>query len=175
MADGNYNCGVFIDIFPLFGIECGRWGLLKQKFLINFWKRTIAGYEIKRTTKQRGWKWTIKKHFHPNALLWNFVNLFIDHVGVSKKLLNVCASAKSYSQMGLLSFTGFNPKLIWNRDWFDDIITLPFEFTEIPCPKEYDPILRTQYGDYMKFVKGGQIHTMAHYDPDTPFKEKLFR
>jgi len=144
-------------------------------FLINFWKRTIAGYEIKRTTKQRGWKWTIKKHFHPNALLWNFVNLFIDHVGVSKKLLNVCASAKSYSKMGLLSFTGFNPKLIWNKEWFDEIITLPFEFTEIPCPKEYDPILRTQYGDYMKFVKGGQIHTMALCDPDTPFKEKLFR
>lgn len=173
MADGNYNCGVFIDIFPLFGIECGRWGLLKQKFLINFWKRAIAGYEIKRKAKLGGWKWTIKKHFHPNALLWNFVNLFIDHVGVSKKLLNVCASAKSYSQMGLLSFTGFNPKLIWNRDWFDDIITLPFEFTEIPCPKEYDPILRTQYGDYMKFVKGGQIHTMALCDPDTPFKDKM--
>ncbi len=63
----------------------------------------------------------------------------------------------------------------WKRTIAGYEITLPFEFTEIPCPKKYDPIMRTQYGDYMKFVKGGQIHTMALCDPDTPFKEKLFR
>ena len=172
MADGNYNCGVFIDIFPLFGIENG-WRRLKQKCLIKIWKDVLAGSEIKRMACQGGWKWTLKKWLHPKVWLWNVVNLFIEHKGASKKLLDVCASAKSYTQMGLLSFTGFNPKLIWNKEWFDEMITLPFEFTEIPCPKEYDPILRTQYGDYMKFVKGGQIHTMALCDPDTPYKKKL--
>lgn len=173
MADGNYNCGVFIDIFPLFGIENG-WRRLKQKWSIKIWKDVLAGSEIKRMACQSGWKRTLKKWLHPKVWLWNMVNLFIDHVKVSKKLLAVCAGAKSYSQIGLLSFTGFNPKLIWNKEWFDDIITLPFEFIEIPCPKEYDSILRTQYGDYMKFVKGGQIHTMALCDPDTPYKAKLF-
>jgi lipopolysaccharide cholinephosphotransferase len=172
MADENYNCGVFIDIFPLFGIENG-WKRLKQKWSLKIWKVIITGSEIKRMASQGGWKWTLKKWLHPKVWLWNFVNLFVDHVGASKKLLNVCAGAKSYSQMGLLSFTGFNPKLIWNKEWFDEIITLPFEFTEIPCPKEYDPILRTQYGDYMKFVKGGQIHTMALCDPNMPYKKKL--
>ena len=75
--------------------------------------------------------------------------------------------------MALLSFTGFNPKLTWNKDWFDELITIPFEFTDIVSPKAYDPILRTQYGDYRKYVKGGQIHTMVLYDPETPFKERL--
>lgn len=173
MADGNYNCGIFIDIFPFFGIECGRWGLLKQKFLINFWKRAIAGYEVKRKAKQGGWKWTIKKYFHPNALLWDFLGLFTDHVGASKRLMEVCSSAKNYEQVGLLSFSGFLKRFIWNKEWFNEHVILPFEFTDIVCPKAYDPILRTMYGNYMEFVKGSQVHTMVLCDPSTPFKKKL--
>lgn len=173
MADGHYNCGIFIDIFPLFGIESGRWGFLKQKFLINFWKRTIAGYEIKRMAHQGGWKWTVKKYFHPNALLWDFIGLFTDHVSVSKKLMKACSSAKNYEQVGILSFGNFAKRFIWNKEWFDELIVLPFEFTDIACPKAYDPILQTQYGNYMEFVKGSQFHTMVLCDPDTPFKEKL--
>ena len=172
MADRKYNCGVFIDIFPLFGIESGS-KLFKQKCSIKIWKNVLAGSEIKRMARQGGWKWNLKKWLHPRVWLWNIVSIFINHKKVSKKYLHACASANSYSKMGLLSFTAFKTKFIWDKEWFSELINMPFEYTYITCPKNYDPILQTQYGDYMKFVKGGQIHTMVLCDPDTPFQEKL--
>lgn len=173
MSDGRYNCGIFIDIFPLFGVEEGGFRLKRQKFLIKLFNKAISGYELKRTAQQGGFKWFLKKCCHPHVWLWNVFSLFSNHIKTSNKFLKICSSAVHYSKMGLLSFTGFNPKLIWEKKWFDDTITLPFEFTEIPCPGDYDLILRTQYGEYMTFVKGGQIHTMVLCDPETPFKNKL--
>ena len=171
IADGHYNCGIFLDIFPLFGIEERRIPSLVQKTRISLWRSAIAGYETIRKAKCNGW--TIRKRLSPYVWWWILVSLFTDHQGVSKRYLRACASAKSYSKVALLSFTGFNPKLTWSKEWFKELITMPFEFTDIVCPKAYDPILRTQYGDYMKFVKGGQIHTMVLSDPDTPFRERL--
>lgn len=175
MDDGHYNCGIFLDIFPLFGIESGGIKLMRQKLQISFWKNVIEGYEIKRSAQHKGLKSNVKKWLHPNVWLWNAVSLFTNHLCVSQKMLNACSKAKSYEQMALLSFTGFNKKLIWNKEWFDELIVLPFENTQMPCPKEYDPVLRTQYGDYMKHVKGGQFHTMVLCDPDTPYHIKLKR
>ena len=170
-ADGHYNCGIFIDIFPLFGIENRKLPLLFQKSKMSFWRAAITGYETKRKACLVGW--SLKKLFSPYLWWWMVVSLFTNHEGASRHFLNACASAKSYNQVALLSFSGFNPKLTWNKEWFDELILMPFEFTEIPCPKAYDPILRTQYGDYMIFVKGGQIHTMVLFDTNTSFKQKF--
>lgn len=173
VADGQYNCGIFLDIFPLFGIEDRMFPRLVQKTKITLWRYAIAGYETIRKAKRSGW--TMRKWLSPYTWCWTLVSLFTDHEGVSQRYLKACASARYYSRIALLSFTGFNPKLTWNKIWFDELITMPFEFTDIVCPKAYDQILRTQYGDYLAFVKGSQIHTMVLFDPDTPFKEKLPR
>ena len=171
MADGNYNCGIFMDVFPLFGIEDRLFPSICQKTMISFWRHAIAGYETKRMAHLNGWN--LSSFFNPNVWCWSIVGLFINHLNASKRFLKACASAKSYKQMSLLSFAGFNPKLIWNKEWFDEGISLPFEFVDVTCPKAYDSVLRTQYGDYMKFVKGGQVHTMVLCDPETPFSERM--
>ena len=38
---------------------------------------------------------------------------------------------------------------IFRTEWFDEIITLPFEGEPFTAPKNYDPILRRSYDDYM--------------------------
>lgn len=171
IADGHYNCGIFLDIFPLFGIENRRVPYLVQKLKITLWRFAIAGYETTRKSKCSGW--SFRKMLSPYVWWWRIVSIFLDFQGICKRYLKACDSEGSYDKMALLSFTGFNPKLTWNKEWFDEMVTMSFEFTDISCPKDYDPILRTQYGDYMKFVKGGQIHTMVLFDPDTPFKMKF--
>lgn len=173
VADGHYNCGIFIDIFPLFGIEDRRIPYLVQKTRITFWRFAITGYETIRKVKSKGW--SFRRRMSPYVWWWALVNIFTNHQGVFQRFLNACSSARSFSKVALLSFTGYNPKLTWNKEWFDELITMPFEFTDIVCPKAYDPILRTQYGNYMKYVKGGQIHTMVLFDPNTSFKEKIVR
>ena len=96
--------------------------------------------------------------------------MFFNHEGVSKKYLKVCGKSTNYTKVGLLSFDGYNKKLIWDKEWFTELVSMPFEYTQLDCPKQYDPVLKNQYGNYMKFVKGGAIHTMAVIDPDTPYK-----
>lgn len=171
MGSDGHNCGVFLDIFPVFGVEENRIRLLAQKCQMFVWWLAIGGYEHCRKIKATGLKW--KNLIDPSVYWWKLLSLFTTHERISEKYMNACGKAKKYSKVGLLSFTGFNEKLIWKKDWFDEIVSLPFEYTRINCPKKYDPILKTQYGDYMKFVKGGQIHSMAVFDPDTPYRIKL--
>lgn len=173
MADGKYNCGIFVDIFPLCGIENERCRRFWQKTNLHLWRCVVSGSIMKRWARHGTIKQKIYKWLHPYVWMWNIASLFTDNAGVSEKVLKICGGAKDYRKVGLLPFMGFSDKMIWEKEWFDELILLPFENTHIPCPKAYDPVLRTQYGDYMKFVKGGQLHTMVLFDPDVPFPVKM--
>ena len=49
---------------------------------------------------------------------------------------------------------------------FRETVNMPFEFTELPVPVEYDNVLKVEYGDYMRPVKAGGVH-------EYPFFEKM--
>ncbi len=49
---------------------------------------------------------------------------------------------------------------------FRDTIMMPFEYTELPVPVEYDRVLKIEYGDYMRPSEAGGVH-------DYPFFEGL--
>ncbi|MBP3487065.1 MAG: LicD family protein [Roseburia sp.] len=51
----------------------------------------------------------------------------------------------------------------FKKEWFDEVVYLPFENMEIPAPKEYDSVLTTLYGDYMTPVKGAAAHDYPFY------------
>ena len=50
-----------------------------------------------------------------------------------------------------------------SQSWFEEQIQVPFETIELPIPKEYDKVLRAQYGDYMTPVRGGADHDYPFY------------
>lgn len=60
----------------------------------------------------------------------------------------------------------------FNREWYQNSLTLPFESTKIQVPAMYDAILREKYGDYMKLVKGGGCHDYPFYKQQ---EEALFK
>ena len=60
---------------------------------------------------------------------------------------------------------------MWNTEWFDQVVELPFEDTQIPCPGEYEKVLEKQYGDWKTPVRGGASHEIAAIDPEIPWKE----
>lgn len=171
MASPDYNCGIFIDIFPLFGVERNKFRALFQRYRIGFWRRGFIGYEIQRIFRNGGNESSVK--FNKHVIVWRILSIIFDHKSISQRFLKACSSAKKYDKIGLLSFSGLNQRFIWDKAWFEETTILPFEFTEIPCPKAFDPVLRTMYGDYNIFVKGGQIHTMTVCDTKTPFRIKL--
>lgn len=61
------------------------------------------------------------------------------------------------------------------KDWFLDIIYLPFEHLQIPAPAEYDKILTQCYGNYHQFVQGGSAHEDIMLEPDIPYKEYFMK
>ena len=170
MVTEDYNCGVFIDIFPMFGIERSSIRRLWQALRMFLGRMNVAAYEMHRKTVVTNNK---RGYLNPLVLWWLVAKHFTNHQRISKRYIAACASAKEYDKIGLLSFSGFDRRWIWKKEWYDDSVQKTFEYIEVSAPKEYDKILRQQYGDYSVFKKGGAVHTMAVLDPDTPYKEKL--
>ena len=59
------------------------------------------------------------------------------------------------------------------REWYSDIVYLPFENIMVPAPAQYDNILRHRYGDYMTPVQGASSHEGIFLDPDTPYTKYM--
>ncbi|MBQ3881897.1 MAG: LicD family protein, partial [Bacteroidales bacterium] len=56
--------------------------------------------------------------------------------------------------------------------WYSETVMLPFEDMTIPCPKEYEKCLVTEFGNnWMTPLMGTSGHEGAIIDLDTPFKE----
>ena len=170
IADENYNCGCFIDIFPMFGVEKGIFRLFRQKLLMRFRILPITGYEMWKKSQRQG---KLRWYMLPFILCWWIASLLTDHKGLCRRYIKACGIANHYDEVGLLPFSGFNRKWIWKKEWYKDIVNMPFEYTDISCPSEYDLILRQQFGDYSVFVKADSNHTMMLWDPDTPYKDKM--
>lgn len=63
------------------------------------------------------------------------------------------------------------------KEWYRDIVMLPFEDMELPAPIDYDKVLSTQYGDdYMTPRQIPALHLgFAVLDAHRSYKEYLFR
>ena len=61
---------------------------------------------------------------------------------------------------------------MWNKEWFEESIELPFEDTTISCPRMYSEILTKSYGDWKTPVFEGAIHEMVVLDVNIPYFEK---
>lgn len=59
------------------------------------------------------------------------------------------------------------------RVWYNETIELPFQDMVLPVPKEYDKILRSQFGDYMIPVKGRSWHEILVIDTERSYKTIL--
>lgn len=56
------------------------------------------------------------------------------------------------------SFHVIPEKFLREKEWYLETVYVPFEDIMMPLPKEYDRILRLQYGDYMTPVKAPSYH-----------------
>ena len=62
----------------------------------------------------------------------------------------------------------------WERQWFDEVIDLPFETLRLPAPAAYDEILSCHYGDYHAFPD--PLPPLTHdflFSADIPYTECL--
>ena len=161
-AKRDINNGLFIDIFPLDGVCPGKLPDYIQRVKNTFYRKCFVAFNNMHdpsvSFKAAGFKGKLKYIQH-----FVLAKLFArDKEKLFRKYDN---NLKKYSVPGTKVWG--NRTLVFPcpksrrpyEDW-QDIITLPFEFTEIPAPAAYDSMLRQQYGDYMKIPenKNGTRH-----------------
>ena len=151
--------GIFIDIFPLDGISPDITADRKQN-RVNTYYRTIFGpynttriaYHGRSFTKKV--KWLVKK-----TIAYILVN---NQKRVFKKFETNLKrySVDSTELWGNRTLVFECPKSRRPIKDYTDLIMMPFEFIEVPAPRNYDSMLRQQYGDYMKIPenKKGGLH-----------------
>jgi len=81
----------------------------------------------------------------------------------------------TYSRLALyLKMTRFNDadKLpLFNNYWYNETVMIEFDGLELPCPKEYDSVLKLMYGDnYMTPIRESSIHGEVVLDLDRPYQ-----
>lgn len=57
------------------------------------------------------------------------------------------------------------------RDWFRRSLDVPFEYSTIKVPVDYEKVLVALYGDWRKPVRGAADHEILDLEPDIPYKE----
>ena len=166
------NHGIFIDIFPLDGISENRRIDRWQHFLNTVHRKLFEAYNASKASRQE------------NSLSKKLKYPF------KKILAELCIRDKSKLfasfERNLKRFSVEGTKMWGNRtlvfecpksrrpfeDW-TNLVTMPFEFVEVPVPASYDSMLRQQYGDYMKIPenKSGTMHGELIFESESTYTD----
>lgn len=170
------NQGIFIDIFPLDAIpdnaEVFKKNAKKAKRMKNLYYFISSFTDRFYVPKKKDIKYYVR------ALLHKFIpddkGKCIDYDKFYKKFEELCCAGNNENtkMIGILGLHYTDENLRFRED-FQEAIEVPFEFMTIPVPKNYDHALKSVYGDYMKFVKGGSLHGGMILDASVPYKEYL--
>ena len=140
--------GVFIDIYPYDGLgmtkkEAVSYGLKGDRLSSLCYQATRQHFAFE-TTKSRLRK-VIK---YPVYLVSRLIGK-----DFFQNRLQKLAGIKDYDRseyVGCVIWLSWGEKDIFPRSWFDETIRMPFDKYEFRVPKEYDRVLRHEYGDYMQ-------------------------
>lgn len=55
-------------------------------------------------------------------------------------------------------------RLHFSKEFYEEAVYLPFEYTTMPVPKMYDKMLRQRYGDYVRLVKNAGAHDYPFFE-----------
>jgi len=168
----DYNNGIYIDIFMLDGKpedekELKKWYERKERvvFMINHYESNFK------------YSHGIKKFLH--YVIKVFVRIFFSYDRLCKKYNKIVQRYnKKSNSVGLMTHSfDFIHKYYCSKDALRQIISVPFEYTTIKIPKNFDEPLKNMYGNYMEFPpiseRGIWHDEIITFDPDTPYKKFL--
>lgn len=149
-----YNNGIYIDLYPLDVLPRYEFVWKVQRWIINFILKKL----------------TINRELQKSDVIYRFL------VHLHKLCCMVFDGENNPERVGNI----YRPAEIAEGYWIyiKDIkktVQLPFENTVFSAPAGYKNLLRTVYGDYMKFPpkrKRGAWHSgQVIFEPDMPYQE----
>ena len=126
--------GINIDIFPLFPYPDNK----KDA------KKLIFNLKLSQLLVSKNNKTSSKK----NKILF-FILRLIPRDITNKWASNLINKSLNYNKPYSYYKTDELKDPVVNKEWFNEIIELPFENRKYTAPKNYDEVLKSMYGDYM--------------------------
>ena len=165
----NYNNGIYLDIFVLDGrAETAVQNFVQSKLR---WIAIIILLASARYENAR----------HTARVFYSCIKPFASLIPYTRRV---------HFYDWVMSMYGRNPRH-WNLNTHGDysckygmtaeqwaeVQYVPFEWFEVPVPRDYDGVLKSVYGDYMKLPpieeRGKWHESIVHFEPEVPYKEFL--
>lgn len=138
----NPDLGVYIDIFPVDGIDEKTF----EKDLNKFYKyqKLLLFSAVKKFRKsKKGLAYTLKK-----LIIYPYVKLLgWKHWLKKSEQIRTKISLKNSNYGNMFGFVGEKAK--FQKEIYDDLIEVDFEGYKLPILKDYDTYLTQLYGNYM--------------------------
>lgn len=174
-----YNRGVFIDVFPLFFVPDSAEERAEQKDAVMHLWRCIRGHDALIRRKRGD---PVSEQYA--LFIPEYLELCRDRgitatdepdiVWLKEEYLKACAwDLEDAREVGITSYRCHAPNLIWDAEWFERGVELPFENRSVRCPAKYEKVLEREYGDWRTPVRGASDHEMFVLDLKTPWKEYM--
>ncbi|MBQ7593181.1 MAG: LicD family protein [Synergistaceae bacterium] len=152
---GGYTSGIFIDIYPMDGLEGAEWPYTKRKKLIRnllhtfFFSFHVGKY--KRKSSDTMTRHIIKKTIRAIVKILPFTMSIINvWRKLGYKLLDKIVRKYDFDKSEYVGIPGWELEVCYRRSCFDETVYMKFEDFKVPVPNGYDEILRQTYGDYMQ-------------------------
>lgn len=160
------NIGLFIDIFPIDNMADDYEESYKLKSSLNLLYRIalIKLINISRTKVN----FLKKSYYWIGKLILAFTPLHLISEKIIQKALRVGKPNSVY--VGLMVDRGYRDKEILKREYFTSYSLVTFEDRNFYILENYDAVLKTHYGNYMKFPPEDQ-RTSGHLFDNIYWKE----
>lgn len=151
-----FNQGIFIDIFPIEYIPDDRDGrkrffckLEKKKRILEIYSAVTLRYQKKKLSIKQ----LVKNMTHfvlmigmTERIQYKVFRKLYDDFEQSIQEYN----KKHTNMIGYLVTQPVKEKCVWNADWLESTVEVPFEVLNVPVPVGYNRILTKQYGESWK-------------------------
>lgn len=164
------NNGLFIDIFPMDGIQDDVVKRKRQSKKVERYRGLLSAkiygkrYSYYHEYEAKEWDLLKRKsRFYSK----NYLNYMFDKW--CKKYTNIDCERE-----GIISFITDYECCYWYKEDYENLIMLDFESIKVPAPQNYDRCLRVKWGNYMEFPKEalkGKKHCDVIIDPDISYKD----
>lgn len=173
-----FNQGIFLDIFPIDAIPDDDNLFQKQIKNVHYYRmKSFEFYNLTynyHTVFRKNLYCVAKnyiKHLLAKGPMRNYFNYelpYLKFVAEGQKYKNT--TSKRVCKMVLCPIKS---RRVWQRDWFDETVYLPFEIFQLPVPVGYRELLDTFYGDWQTYKVGTSTHGGCFFDTDKPYTEYI--
>ena len=166
------NRGIFVDIFPAYNVPDSKLAFALQSSKLKRLKFLFECYQTDRALSLFGARKTSKRKIA--QIIWKVCRPFTSPDKICRKFIKTAAKyPDTTKRIGYVTVFPGNKKYLWDREWFDGTIDLPFEDRTVPAQTGYEKRLEQDFGDWRTPMKVSSMHSELHYSTDVPYEEYL--